>query len=173
MVLTEALGLWHGSALADVPPSALVSAEARRLEEARLTARELRAEADLGCGLHAQLVPELRRLVADQPLREELWGLLIRALDGAGRHAEAVAAYGQAAGLLARALSIHREAGDKYGEAQDLQQIGLAHARAGKAQEARTAWLRARDIFDTLGDQKQLQELRCHLAELGAESAQA
>ena len=38
MVLTEALGLWRGSALADVPPSVLVAAEARRLEEARLMA---------------------------------------------------------------------------------------------------------------------------------------
>jgi hypothetical protein len=120
-VLTEALGLWHGSALADVPPSALVGAEARRLEEARLTARKLRAEADLGCGLHAQLVPELRRLVGDQPLREELWGLLIRALDGAGRHAEAVASYGQAREVIADELGV-----DPGAELQRLYQNLLA-----------------------------------------------
>ena len=76
-------------------------------------------------------------------------------------------------GLLEQALAIHREAGDKYGAAQDLQQIGLAHVRTGNAEEARTAWLRARDTFESLGDQKQLQELRSHLAELGAEAAQA
>ena len=121
LVLTEALRLWRGSALADVPPSALVAAEARRLEEARLTARELLAEADLGCGLHAQLVPELRRLVADQPLREELWGLLIRALDGAGRHAEAVAAYGQAREVIADELGV-----DPGAELQRLYQNLLA-----------------------------------------------
>jgi DNA-binding SARP family transcriptional activator len=105
-VLAEALGLWRGRALADVPPSPLVTAEAERLEESRLAALELRIEADVGCGLHAQLVPELRRLLSDQPLRERLWGLLIRALDGAGRHAEALAAYGEARKLIADELGV-------------------------------------------------------------------
>lgn len=105
-VLAEALGLWRGRALADVPPSALVTAEVGRLEESRLAALELRIEADVGCGLHAQLVPELRRLLSDQPLREGLWSLLIRALDGAGRHAEALAAYGQARQVIADELGV-------------------------------------------------------------------
>jgi len=104
--LAEALGLWRGRALADVPPSALVTAEADRLEESRLTALELRIEADMACGLHAQLVPELRRLLSDQPLREGLWGLLIRSLDGAGRHAEALAAYGQARAVISDELGV-------------------------------------------------------------------
>jgi DNA-binding SARP family transcriptional activator/Flp pilus assembly protein TadD len=104
--LAEALELWRGPALADVPPSALVTAEADRLEESRLSAVELRIEADLGCGRGAQLVPELRRLLADQPLREGLWALLIRALDGAGRHAEALAAYGQAREVIADELGV-------------------------------------------------------------------
>jgi DNA-binding SARP family transcriptional activator len=105
-VLAEALALWRGRALADVPPFALVTAEAERLEESRLTTLELRIEADLGCGTHAQLVPELRRLLSDQPLREGLWVLLIRALDAAGRHAEALAAYGQAREVIAEELGV-------------------------------------------------------------------
>jgi DNA-binding SARP family transcriptional activator len=104
--LAEALGLWRGRALADVPPSALVAAEADRLEESRLAALELRIEADMGCGLHAQLVPELRRLLSDHPLREGLWALLIRALDAAGRHAEALAAYGQARAVISDELGV-------------------------------------------------------------------
>jgi DNA-binding SARP family transcriptional activator len=104
--LAEALGLWRGRALADVPQSSLVTAEADRLEESRLTALELRIEADLACGRNAQLVSELRRLISDQPLREGLWGLLIRALDGAGRHAEALAAYGQARTVIADELGV-------------------------------------------------------------------
>jgi DNA-binding SARP family transcriptional activator len=104
--LAEALDLWRGDALADVPPSVLVTAEADRLEESRLSALELRIEADLGCGRGAQLVPELRRLLSDQPLREGLWALLIRALDGAGRHAEALAAYGQAREVIAEELGV-------------------------------------------------------------------
>ena len=49
-------------------------------------------------------VSELRRLLSDQPLREGLWSLLIRALDGAGRHAEALAAYGQVREVIAEEL---------------------------------------------------------------------
>jgi DNA-binding SARP family transcriptional activator len=105
-VLAAALALWRGRALADVPPSPLVTAEADRLEESRLAALELRIEADLGCDLHAELVPELRRLLRDQPLREGLWALLIRALDGAGRHAEALAAYGQAREVISDELGV-------------------------------------------------------------------
>jgi DNA-binding SARP family transcriptional activator len=104
--LAEALGLWRGRALDDVPPSPLVTAEADRLEESRLAALELRIDADMGCGLHAQLVPELRRLLSDQPLREGLWALLIRALDAAGRHAEALAAYGQARAVISNELGV-------------------------------------------------------------------
>jgi DNA-binding SARP family transcriptional activator len=119
-VLTEALALWRGPALADVPPSELVTAEAARLEESRLTALELRIEADLGCGLNAQFVPELRRLVSDHPLREGLWSLLIRALDAAGRRAEALAAYGQAREVIAAELGV-----DPGPELQRLYQVML------------------------------------------------
>jgi DNA-binding SARP family transcriptional activator len=119
--LAAALGLWRGRALADVPPSGLVAAEADRLEESRLTALELRIEADMGCGLHVQLVPELRRLLSDQPLREGLWRLLIRALDGAGRHAEALAAYGRAREVISDELGV-----DPGPELQRLYQALLA-----------------------------------------------
>ena len=80
----EALALWRGAAMADVPPSGLITAEADRLEESRLTALELRITADLRCGQAAQLVPELRRLLSEHPLREGLWVLLLRALDRPG-----------------------------------------------------------------------------------------
>jgi DNA-binding SARP family transcriptional activator/Tfp pilus assembly protein PilF len=104
--LAEALMLWHGSPLADVPPAPLVEAEAERLAELRLDAAELRITAELACGGHAQVVPELRRLLADHPLREGLWLLLIRALNGAGRHAEALDAYGQARSAIADELGV-------------------------------------------------------------------
>jgi DNA-binding SARP family transcriptional activator len=105
-LLAGALGLWHGSAFVDVPPSALVTAEAGRLERARLDALELRIEADIGCGRHAQVIPELSRLTTEQPMREGLWGLLMRALDGAGRHAEALAAYSKARDAIADELGV-------------------------------------------------------------------
>jgi DNA-binding SARP family transcriptional activator/Tfp pilus assembly protein PilF len=104
--LAEALALWHGSPLADVPATTLVETEAERLAELRLDAAELRIKAELACGSHAQVIPELRRLLADHPLREGLWLLLMQALDGAGRHAEALDAYGQARNAIADELGV-------------------------------------------------------------------
>ena len=82
--LAEALALWRGSPLADVPATPLVETAAERLEDLRLDAAELRITAELDCGNHAQVIPELRRLLADHSLREGLWLLLMRALEGAG-----------------------------------------------------------------------------------------
>jgi DNA-binding SARP family transcriptional activator len=104
-LLSEALTLWQGSrALPDVPASGLVSAEASRLEEARVEALELRIQADLGCGRQGQVVAELRRLLADHPMREGMWALLMRALYGSGRQAEALEAYAQAREVIAEEL---------------------------------------------------------------------
>jgi DNA-binding SARP family transcriptional activator len=104
--LAEALALWRGSPLADVPATMLVETEAERLAELRLDAAELRIKAELGCSNHAQVIPELRRLLADNSLREGLWLLLMQALDGAGRHAEALDAYGQARSVIAEELGV-------------------------------------------------------------------
>ena len=104
--LTEALALWYGRPLADVPPTPLVEAEAERLAELRLGAVELRITAELALGGHDQAVAELRRLLADHPLREGLWLLLMRALDSAGRHAEALEVYGQARDAISEQLGV-------------------------------------------------------------------
>ena len=104
--LTEALALWHGRPLADVPPTPLVEAEAERLTELHLGATELRITAELACGAHDQAVAEIRRLLADHPLREGLWLLLMRALDVAGRHAEALEVYGQARDAISEQLGV-------------------------------------------------------------------
>ncbi|HZR54665.1 MAG TPA: BTAD domain-containing putative transcriptional regulator [Streptosporangiaceae bacterium] len=104
--LAEALALWHGSALADVPRTQLIEVEADHLDELKLAAAELRITAELDCGGHAQVVPELRRLLTDHALREGLWLLLMKALDGSGRHAEALDVYGQARKVIADELGV-------------------------------------------------------------------
>src|ERR1700754_97313 len=48
-LLSEALGLWRGPLLADVPRTQLLDTQADRAEELRLAATELRIEADLAC----------------------------------------------------------------------------------------------------------------------------
>jgi DNA-binding SARP family transcriptional activator/Tfp pilus assembly protein PilF len=104
--LAEALALWRGSPLADVPRSPLVESESERLAELKLDASELRITAELACGGHSAVVSDLRRLLADNPLREGLWVLLMKALDGSGRHAEALDAYGHARKVIADELGV-------------------------------------------------------------------
>jgi DNA-binding SARP family transcriptional activator/tetratricopeptide (TPR) repeat protein len=106
VLLTEALDLYRGQPLADVPPSELVAAEAGRLEESRVVALGLRIEAEIDCGGAAGAVGELRRLTADHPLREELWALLMRALRAAGRQAEALEAYDQVRKVIGDELGV-------------------------------------------------------------------
>ncbi|GII64207.1 SARP family transcriptional regulator [Sphaerisporangium krabiense] len=103
-VLREALGLWRGAALADVGGAPFASVQVTRLTELRVTATEDRVEADLALGAHHTLVAELRDLVAAHPLRERLWGQLMRALSACGRQAEALAAFAEARRTLADEL---------------------------------------------------------------------
>jgi DNA-binding SARP family transcriptional activator/tetratricopeptide (TPR) repeat protein len=105
-LLGEALGLWRGPVLADVPRSPAIVSHAERATELWLDATELRIEADLACGRAAQVVAELRGLVGDHPMRERLWALLMRALDEAGRRAEAFEAYALARRTIADELGV-------------------------------------------------------------------
>jgi DNA-binding SARP family transcriptional activator len=103
-LLAEALRLWRGEALADVPAGTLVYAECRRLDELRLDGLELRIEADLARGHGSEVVAELRRLTAEHPLRERLWGQLMRALHACGLPAAALEAYARAQRAIADEL---------------------------------------------------------------------
>jgi DNA-binding SARP family transcriptional activator len=105
-LLAEAERLWRGAFLADVPPSLLVSAESERATELRVSAAELRVEANLECGRYLEVIPELQGLAGDYPLRERLWLLLMRALRDAGRHAESLNVYGQARSVIAEELGV-------------------------------------------------------------------
>ena len=93
-LLAEALGLWRGPLLADVQASVLIATESERTGELKLAASELRIDADLSCGRTARVIPELRRLVAENPLREGLWLLLMRALDQGHRPRPAIPRFG-------------------------------------------------------------------------------
>jgi DNA-binding SARP family transcriptional activator/tetratricopeptide (TPR) repeat protein len=105
-LLAEALGLWRGPLLADVPPSPMLANHVSQAAERRLDTTELRIEADLACGRAAQVVAELRGLVAEHPLRERLRALLMRALEDAGRRAEAFEAYAQARQAISDELGV-------------------------------------------------------------------
>lgn len=104
--LSEGLSLWRGATLADVPATPAVAAAAQRLDQARITALEMRLEARIALGEHAEVVDELTRLVDEHPLRERLWTQLMLALYRCGRRAEALTAYQRARGTLVEDLGL-------------------------------------------------------------------
>jgi DNA-binding SARP family transcriptional activator len=105
-LLREALALWRGPALSDVADEPFAQVEVSRLEELRVRALELRLEADLARGRHADVVGEIEALVREHPLRERFRAALMRALYGAGRHAEALEAYRDARRTFVEELGI-------------------------------------------------------------------
>src|SRR3954467_698826 len=65
----EALALWHGTPFGDLSGAEFAQAEVRRLEDIRSQAEEGRARALLELGRPLEAIPELRRLVAADPMR--------------------------------------------------------------------------------------------------------
>ncbi|MFJ3704788.1 MULTISPECIES: BTAD domain-containing putative transcriptional regulator [unclassified Streptomyces] len=104
--LGETLALWRGPAYADLPGSPWVEQERLRLEELRLQAVELRADALLASGGGAGLAAELGGHVAEHPWREPAWGLLARALHRDGRRAEALDTLRRARTMLVEQLGL-------------------------------------------------------------------
>ncbi len=99
-VLRDAVALWRGPALVDLPHAI---AQAARLEELRLGALEDLIDAELALPTGTS-VADLRTLVAANPLRERLRGQLMRALHATGRQAEALAEFEDTRRLLADEL---------------------------------------------------------------------
>ena len=104
--LTEALGLWHGAALGDLESWEPGAAAAQRLEELRRDAEELRVDATLRAGGWREVLAEAAALVAEEPLREQRWGLLARAQYQAGRQGEALATLQRARAVLVAELGL-------------------------------------------------------------------
>ncbi|MET7341561.1 BTAD domain-containing putative transcriptional regulator [Streptomyces sp. NPDC005547] len=100
-VLDDALALWRGPALADLPDR---HAAAARWTARRLDARRDRLAAALRLGRATEALPELTALCGEHPLDEPLQALRLRALRDAGRTAQALAAYDEVRTLIADRL---------------------------------------------------------------------
>ncbi|MGY1820935.1 BTAD domain-containing putative transcriptional regulator [Geodermatophilus sp. SYSU D00079] len=124
-LLDRALELWRGPPLAEYADEPWAEAETGRLTELRAVARERRLDARLRRGEAALLVPDLEALVAEEPLREERWRLLVLALYRANRQADALAALRRARTTLADELGV-----DPGPALRELEQQVLAHAPA-------------------------------------------
>jgi DNA-binding SARP family transcriptional activator len=104
--LHAALRLWRDDPLIDVPSVQLHRQEAPALTEAWLQVLEQRVDADLLLGRHLTLVPELRKLTSQHPLRERLHGQLMTALYLSGQQAEAMDAYQRVCLVLREELGV-------------------------------------------------------------------
>ncbi|GLY54972.1 BTAD domain-containing putative transcriptional regulator [Lentzea sp. NBRC 102530] len=119
----EALELWRGPVLSDVPSETLYREHAPRLTELLMTVHERRIDVELALGNHADLVPELFGLTRDHPLRERFWAQLMLALYRSSRQAEALEAFRQLDRTLDDQLGI-----DPSAELRSLHQAILVGA---------------------------------------------
>lgn len=108
--LRDALGLWTGTAFADVHTGTQLQMEALRLEESRLCALEQRIEADLRLGRHRELLAELTMLTGRHRAHENLHAQFMLALYRSGRRGEALDAYQRLRGTLVRELALEPSA---------------------------------------------------------------
>ncbi|MFF4352064.1 BTAD domain-containing putative transcriptional regulator [Streptomyces sp. NPDC001530] len=166
-LLRQALTLWDGEPLANVP-GPYAETQRARLEEWRLQLLESRLDMDLEQGCHAEAVSELTALTAAHPLRERLRELLMLALYRSGRQAEALAVYADTRRLLADELGVDPRAGLKELQQRILQaDPGLAEPSAPAAEPAaapvRPAQLPA-SVTDFTGRASFVQELSAVLA---------
>ncbi|GAB2749267.1 AfsR/SARP family transcriptional regulator [Kitasatospora kifunensis] len=105
-LLEQALGLWTGAALADLPDTELRRALVGQLAEARTRVLISWAELRLSRGSGAAAVPALEQSVRADGLRESVVALLIRCLQQAGRPSDALTVYHHARELLDRELGM-------------------------------------------------------------------
>jgi len=107
--LSEGLALWRGPALAGLSGRAIRVAAAH-LEEERLAALEMLFGLRLDEGAGVEIIPMLRKLVQEHPLRDPFREQLMLALYRAGRQAEALEVYDAGRVLLADELGLDMRA---------------------------------------------------------------
>jgi tetratricopeptide (TPR) repeat protein len=124
-------------------------------------------EANLELGRYDEAVSYLQQAlpVARETGSSRLEGYILQHL---GRARLDQGQVGLGADLLELARAIHSADGDKYGQARDLDLLGLARSRAGQREGARQAWQGALRLFEGLGEDQQVARLLSQLVELAA-----
>ncbi|MGC4864927.1 AfsR/SARP family transcriptional regulator [Micromonospora sp. DT53] len=88
--LSEALQLWRGPALIDVPLGRVLESKRHELVESRLTTIEYLVGAKLRQGMYLEVLSTLAALTVENPLHEGLQAKYMRALYLSGRRAQAL-----------------------------------------------------------------------------------
>lgn len=118
-LLSQALDLWRGDALSDVPA---LADHAQVLEQQRVIALEARIGADLDRGVHEEVVGELFQLTLEFPACERMHAHLMTALYRSGRVVDALNVYRRLERYLASELGL-----EPTPELRDLQRCVLTH----------------------------------------------
>ncbi|WEH32262.1 BTAD domain-containing putative transcriptional regulator [Streptomyces sp. AM 4-1-1] len=109
--LEQGLALWRHDPLLDVPSKALHDAEVCYLQELRLQTLGWRMDMELALQRHADMLPELWRLVREHPLREAFVGRLMLALFRSGQQQEALELFLRTRAVLVEQLGAEPGAG--------------------------------------------------------------
>lgn len=112
----DALRLFHGEPLTGLP-GAFVQGERRRLEERKLLLLRRKLRAQLKLGRFDEVIGELSALVSADPPSEPLAALLMRALYGGGRQAEALEVFTDVRERLVTQLGV--EPGEELRQVQE------------------------------------------------------
>ena len=122
-LLSSALDLWRGPPLAEFD-AALIDPEGQlaRLEELRLVATEERSHAMVRIGRGREVTAELEALVQRFPGRERLAVVLMEALYGNGRQADALAVYRTLRSYLIEELGVEPSKSARIAHLQVLSQ---------------------------------------------------
>jgi DNA-binding SARP family transcriptional activator/tetratricopeptide (TPR) repeat protein len=104
-LLREALDLWHGPALSDLPGE-WAERTRQSWHQHRMDATVTWARLELGLGRPKNVIGTLRDLVTGHPPVEPLVGVMMRALDMDGRTAEALDCFAATRRLLADELGV-------------------------------------------------------------------
>ncbi|GAA1760305.1 AfsR/SARP family transcriptional regulator [Streptomonospora arabica] len=100
VLLTEALDLWEGDPLSELPGE-WTHATRAEMNQTRLILVNRWAEASMRIGHHDDVVAVVSEAAAGHPDNEQLTVRLMEALAATGRHAEAVDSYNRLRGVLA------------------------------------------------------------------------
>ncbi|WP_329112096.1 AfsR/SARP family transcriptional regulator [Streptomyces sp. NBC_01353] len=165
-LLLDAVALWRGPALSGVEGS-LMSGEAGRLDELRVTALEERFGVELALGRLDHLA-ELTGLVARYPANERLRGQLMVTLYRLGRQADALACYREGRAALVEELGI--EPGQELGALHDALLRGDGDGSSG----ARALWpFQPHQPVRPLQPPSSLQSLQPHQSSQSSQPLQA
>ncbi|MCT2589678.1 AfsR/SARP family transcriptional regulator [Streptomyces sp. N2-109] len=131
--LKDALGLWQGSVLANVPSSVLHRDEVPRLTEERLRSVERVCDLELSMGRCGEALVELWSATRSYPGHERFWEQLIEALYRTGRQSEALGEYRRIKGHLLDELGVDPSPALQRLELQILRGEDLGAAENGAA----------------------------------------